>query len=380
MDRIYVDHAATTPLHPQVLTEMSTLLANHVGNPSSIHHFGRQGRAKLDEARSKIAAHLGTKEHNLVFTSGGTEAANLAVIGTALANQDKGKHIITTQIEHHAVLHSCQYLETLGFEVTYVPVNQSGQVELETLQECLREDTILVSIMYANNEIGTLQPIEQIGQLLREREIIFHTDAVQALGMIPLDLDSLPVDLLSASSHKINGPQGVGLLYADRHVRLQPLLHGGAQERNRRAGTENLAGLIGFAKAVELAYAELAPRQKKYAGFKKQLVASLREAGLPFTVNGHPEQSVAHILNISFAGIPADVMLMNLDMAGVAASSGSACTAGSLQPSHVLEAIYPEGDERISSAIRFSFGLGNTEEEIEKIAQHLTQIVQRIKS
>lgn len=380
MERIYVDHAATTPLHPQVLETMHAYLSNNFGNPSSIHFFGRKSRAVLDEARHRLATRLGAKESQLIFTSGGTEADNLAVIGSALANQDKGKHIITSQIEHYAILNSCHYLESLGFEVTYLPVNNLGQVDINKLKENLREDTILVSIMYANNEVGTLQPIQEIGNLLKEREILFHTDAVQAFGLTPLDLKTLPIDLLSVSSHKINGPQGVGCLYVGDKVQLKPLSLGGSQERKRRAGTENIAGILGFVEAVEIAYSELERNKSLYQSFKEKLLSILRSEEIDFQVNGHPEQCLAHILNISFTGVPAEIMLMNLDMEGIAASSGSACTAGSLKPSHVLEAMYPEGDGRITSAIRFSFGYGNTLEQVERIAQTIVKIVRRLQS
>lgn len=379
MERIYVDHAATTPLHPQVLKKVHAYLRDSFGNPSSIHYFGRKSRAVLDESRERLAARLRVKGSQLVFTSGGTEADNLAVIGSALANKEKGKHIITSQIEHYAILNSCHFLESLGFEVTYLPVNHLGQVDISKLEEHLREDTILVSIMYANNEVGTLQPIQEIGHLLKERGILFHTDAVQALGVTPLDLSKLPVDLLSLSSHKINGPQGIGCLYVGEQVRLKPIIHGGAQERNRRAGTENIAGVLGFVEAVEIAYSEMERNLSLYQSFKERLLSILQREEIDFQVNGDPDRSLAHILNISFMGVPAEIMLMNLDMEGIAASSGSACTAGTLQPSHVLQAMYPEGDERINSAIRFSFGYGNTLEQIEQVAQIIVKLVKRLK-
>lgn len=373
-----MDHAATTPVHPRVAEVMLPYLSGYFGNPSSIHSFGRKTRAVLDEARRRIAATVGTDVGQLVFTSGGTEADNLALVGVALANQEKGKHIITSTIEHHAVLHTCLFLEQLGFEVTYLAVNEYGQVRLKDVRENIREDTILVSIMYGNNEVGSIQPIQQIGELLREKEILFHTDAVQVFGMERIQFDALPVDLLSVSSHKINGPKGIGFLYADKNVRLKPILHGGAQERNRRAGTENIAAIIGFAEAVELAYGELKERHRRYISFRDKMLEVLDMQKVAYHVNGHRKDFLAHILNISFNGVKADAMLMNLDIEGIAASSGSACTAGSLQPSHVLESMYPQEDERIYTAIRFSFGLGNTIDQVEKVANTASNIVHRL--
>jgi cysteine desulfurase len=379
MSHIYVDHAATTPIHPQVVEAMLPYLETHFGNPSSIHAFGRNARSALDAARRTIATQLGIDPGQMVFTSGGTEADNMALIGVAMANKGKGKHIITSQIEHHAVLHTCSYLEELNFEITYLPVDSYGQVKLEDLKEAVREDTILVSIMYGNNEVGTIQPIEEIGQFLRSKGIYFHTDAVQAIGIEHLNIRELPVDLLSVSSHKVNGPKGIGLLYIAPQVKLKPLLFGGAQERNRRAGTENMAAIIGFAGALELAYEQLDERRKSYMSYRKKIVDILEQENIEFELNGHPEHFMPHIINLSFNGVKADALLMNLDLAGIAASSGSACSAGSLQPSHVIKAMHKD-DERVNSAIRFSFGLGNSEEQIEQVARKTAAIIQRMRS
>jgi cysteine desulfurase len=378
MNQIYIDHAATTPLHPQVLEAMLPYLDTHFGNPSSIHGFGRESRAALDQARRNLAETLGVEPGQLVFTSGGTEADNMALLGVAIANQHKGKHIITSAIEHHAVLHTCQHLEEMGFEVTYLPVDSYGQVHIGDLQNALREDTILVSIMYGNNEVGTIQPIIQIGELLKEQEVYFHTDAVQAFGIEQLDIKKMNVQLLSISSHKINGPKGIGLLYIAPKIQLHPLLFGGAQERNRRAGTENIAGIVGFAEAAKLAYEHIDERRKAYQGYRERLLELFAGAGVEYQLNGHPEQFMPHVLNVSFDGVRADAMLMNLDLEGIGASSGSACSAGSLQPSHVISAMH-KSEERVNSAIRFSFGLGNTMQEIEKVANTVVKIIRRLR-
>ncbi|GAA0354690.1 cysteine desulfurase family protein [Bacillus horti] len=377
MSGIYVDHAATTPVHPQVVQAMTPYMTELFGNPSSIHSFGQKARGALDQARRTIASLMNIQNGHLVFTSGGTESDNLAIIGTALANQAKGKHIITTQTEHHAVLHTCANLEELGFEITYLPVDEEGKVKIQDLVAALREETILVTLMYGNNETGTLQPITEIGQVLRDKGVTFHTDAVQALGVEQLDIHELPVDLLSLSAHKINGPKGVGLLYIRPDILIKPQLFGGSQERNRRAGTENLAGIIGFAEAIKLAYNEIAEKKELYQKYKDTMLRIFREANVRFTINGQVENGMPHILNVSFLGVKADAMLMNLDLEGVAASSGSACSAGSLQPSHVISAMTTD-QARIESAIRFSFGLGNTLEQIERTAETSVKIVQRL--
>lgn len=377
MKSIYVDHAATTPVHPQVVEAMIPFMTDYFGNPSSIHSFGQKTRGALEQARRTIVELTNMKKGHLIFTSGGTESDNLAIVGAALANQAQGKHIITTQIEHHAVLHACQYLEGLGFDVTYLPVDHTGRVRIEQVEAAIRPDTILATIMYGNNEIGTLQPIKEISHLLKQKEILFHTDAVQAFGIEKIDLTELPVDLLSCSAHKINGPKGVGFLYIAPDVSVQSLLHGGSQERNRRAGTENLPAIIGFAEAVKIAYAEMEEKREKYLQFKQTMLRIFQKSGLSYELNGTLEDSLPHIINVSFQGVKADAMLMNLDLEGVAASSGSACSAGSLQPSHVISAITTD-QNRVEGAIRFSFGLGNTLAEIEQVAEIMVRIVRRL--
>lgn len=377
MNRIYVDHAATSPIHPDVVEEMMPYYTEHFGNPSSIHQFGRKTRQLLDESRITAAKSIGAHPNNIMFTSGGTEADNAAIFGTAFAHRDQGKHIITTQIEHHAVLHACEELERQGFEVTYLPVDETGRISIQELKEALRDDTILVTVMYGNNEVGTLQDIPAIGELLKGHPAYFHTDAVQAYGVLPLHVDELNVDLLSISGHKINGPKGTGFLYIREGISISPSFFGGEQERKRRAGTENVAGIAGLAKAIAIAVEEGPIKAERYIGFKRTMLALFKEEGIEFLVNGHEEHSLPHVLNVSFPGVKSEVMLVNLDLAGIAASSGSACTAGSVEPSHVLTAMFGE-KERTKNAIRFSFGLHNTSEEIEKTARETAKIVKRL--
>ena len=378
MDRIYLDHAATSPMHPNVIDKMMAVMTSDFGNPSSIHAFGRQARHILDEARETIAASIGAGRNEIIFTSGGTEADNTALIGIAEANRAKGKHIITTMIEHHAILHTSQFLEKIGFDVTYLPVNESGLISIDDVQAALRDDTILVSVMFGNNEVGTIQPITEIGQLLKEHQAYFHTDAVQAYGLVPIDVNQLNIDLLSVSAHKINGPKGIGFLYVRDGVKLQPHTYGGEQERKRRAGTESVPAIVGLAEAVRIAQSEMEEKSKRYQGFKDILLAVFDEAGIQYDINGCLKKSLPHVLNVSFSGTNVESMLVNLDLAGVAVSSGSACTAGSIDPSHVLVAMFGKNSERTKNSIRFSFGLNNTEEEIQKAAFETVKIVNRL--
>lgn len=378
MERIYLDHAATTPMHPEVLSAMVKVLEAEFGNPSSIHHFGREARKILDDTRHELAQSIGTKANNIIFTSGGTEADNLAIIGYVENNRSKGSHIISSQIEHHAVLHSCEELEKRGFEVTYLPVDENGMVSVEAVQSALREDTILVTIMHGNNEVGTIQPISEIGGLLSEHQAVFHTDAVQAYGIEKIDVDDLKVDLLSVSAHKINGPKGVGFLYIRDGIKLARQLFGGEQERKRRAGTENVAAIAGFRKAVEISQNELESKRNTYNEFRNVFIDKLETSGISFQRNGILDKSLPHILNLSFPGTNVEAMLVNLDLSGIAASSGSACTAGSIDPSHVLVAMFGKESDRLTNSIRFSFGLNNTREQVEKAAEETAKIVQRL--
>jgi cysteine desulfurase len=378
LDRIYLDHAATSPVHPDVVERMIPFMTEVFGNPSSIHYFGRKSRQAVDEARTVVAKSIGAKESEIIFTSGGTEADNIALIGTAMANRHRGRHIITTMIEHHAVLRACEYLEKQGFEVTYLPVDEKGNVSLADVKAALRDDTILVSIMFANNEVGVLQPIREIGELLKDHQAYFHTDAVQAYGLVPIDVNDHHIDLLSVSSHKINGPKGIGALYARETVKLSPLFYGGEQERKRRAGTENVAGIVGFAKAVEIAQETMLHKQQEYRLMREAMLSIFAESGISYYVNGNQDHCLPHIVNVAFPGTNVESMLVNLDLAGIAASSGSACTAGSIDPSHVLVAMFGKGSERIRSSVRFSFGLGNTKEQIERAASETVKIVKRL--
>lgn len=378
MNRIYLDHAATSPVHPDVVKRMIPLMSEVFGNPSSIHFFGRQSRQAVDEARAVVAASLGAKESEIIFTSGGTEADNIALIGTAMANRHRGRHIITSMIEHHAVLRACQYLEKQGFEVTYLPVDEQGSVSPADVKAALRDDTILVSIMFANNEVGVLQPIREIGELLKDHQAYFHTDAVQAYGLVPIRVNDYHIDSLSVSAHKINGPKGIGALYVRETVKLSPLFYGGEQERKRRAGTENVAGIVGFAKAVEIAQETMSDKQQEYRLLRETMLSIFAESGISYAVNGSEDRCLPHIVNVAFPGTNVESMLVNLDLAGIAASSGSACTAGSIDPSHVLVAMFGKESERIRSSVRFSFGLGNTKEQIAKAATETVKIVKRL--
>ena len=379
MERIYLDHAATTPMHPRVIEIMMEVMNKNFGNPSSIHSFGREARHYIDLARETLARSIGAKENEIIFTSGGTEADNMALFGAAESNQHKGKHIITTQVEHHAVLHACQRLEKMGFEVTYLPVDEIGEISLDDLSTALREDTVLVSVMYGNNEVGTLQPIKEIGEILKSHQALFHTDAVQAYGIEDINVNEMNVDLLSVSAHKINGPKGTGFLYVRDKVKLVPRAFGGEQERKRRAGTENVAAIVGFQEAVKIASEERLVKREKYQGFKKTFVEKLAAHNIEFSINGLLEKSMPHVLNLSFPGTNVEAMLVNLDLAGIAVSSGSACTAGSIEPSHVLVAMFGKESDVLINSIRFSFGFNTTEDQIIKTAEETTRIVSRLK-
>ncbi|MEH7504987.1 cysteine desulfurase family protein [Neobacillus drentensis] len=379
MERIYLDHAATSPMHPKVIEKMYEVMKSSFGNPSSIHFFGREARHQIDLARSVLAESIGAKENEIIFTSGGTEADNMALFGVAETYQHNGRHIITSQAEHHAVLLACKKLEKMDFEVTYLPVDETGRISIDELRAALREDTILVSIMYGNNEVGTLQPITEIGQLLKDHQAKFHTDAVQAYGVENIDVNESLIDLLSVSAHKINGPKGLGFLYARSNVKLTPRSFGGDQERKRRAGTENVSSIAGFHEAVLIVNEERAAKRDKFHELKKTLMEKLRQLDVEFDINGSLEYSLPHVLNLSFPGTSVEAMLVNLDLAGIAVSSGSACTAGSIEPSHVLVAMFGNQSERLTNSIRFSFGFNTTTEEINKAAKEIAKVVSRLK-
>lgn len=378
MDRIYLDHAATSPVYPEIVDKMIPYMTEIFGNPSSTHFYGRQTRHVVDKARLVCAHSINANSNEIIFTSGGTEADNLALLGVARANRSKGNHIITTQVEHYAILQTCKVLEREGFEVTYLPVNETGRIEIHDVQEALTDKTILVSIMFGNNEVGTIQPIAEIGEILKEHHAYFHTDAVQAYGLIEIDVKSLNVDLLSISAHKINGPKGVGFLYSGTQVVFERLLTGGEQERKRRAGTENVANIVGLQYAVILAQTTRKQRIIQYEIYRNIMQTVFEREGVIFEVNGDSTHCLPHVFNVNFIGMDINSFLVNLDLAGIAVSSGSACTAGSISPSHVLVAMFGKNTTKIRSSIRFSFGLGNTNEQIEKAANEIVKIVRKL--
>lgn len=364
VEHIYLDHAATSPMAPQVIEAMTDVMASVFGNPSSIHSFGRQAHQYLETARQQIADYLTVSEEEIIFTSGGTEGDNMAILGTAMARQTEGKHIISTAIEHPAVLNTLRSLEKQGFEVSYLRVNEAGEISLEEFDALLRPDTILVTVMYANNEVGNLLPIKEIGERLREHPAYFHTDAVQAFGSQRIHPEELGIDLLSMSAHKINGPKGVGSLYKKNGVKIARIYQGGEQERKQRPGTENLAGIVGLATAVSLLTDEKkALDSQRYRDYLAQIESRLTEAGINYRINGS-QKRVPHVVNFSFPDRNSGSLLMKLDLQGVAVSTGSACTAGNVQPSHVLAAMYGSQGSALRESLRISFGAGNTLEEI----------------
>ncbi len=376
--KVYMDHAATTYTKPEVLEEMLPYFTEIFGNPSSVHGFGRQARRALDHARERTAKALNAQPSEIFFTAGGSESDNWAIKGTALANRDKGNHIITTAIEHHAVFDTCKFLEKNGFEVTYLPVDEYGMVAVDQLKEAITDRTILISVMFANNEIGTIQPIEEIGRIARERKIYFHTDAVQAVGNVPIDVEKLNIDMLSLSAHKFYGPKGVGALYIKRGVKILPYIHGGAQERNRRAGTENLPGIVGLGKAIELAVENMADHNARLTSMRDRLIREILSRVEYSRLNGHPTKRLPGNANFSFEFIEGEALLLSLDLKGIAGSSGSACTSGSLDPSHVLLAIgLPH--EIAHGSLRLTLGDDNTDEDIDYVIEVLPEIVTRLR-
>jgi len=379
MRNIYLDHNATTPVHPEVLEAMLPYLKEKFGNASSIHSFGREAKVALEDAREKVAKLFNCAPSEIYFTSGGTESDNLAVKGVAFANRNKGKHIITSSTEHHAVLESCKYLQKEGFETTFLLVDKFGFVDPDELGENIRNDTILVTIMHANNEIGTIQPIEELARITKEKGIYFHTDAVQSAGKLSLNTEKMPIDLASISGHKIYGPKGVGAIYIRKGVRITPLAHGGHHERSRRAGTENIPGIVGLGKAAEIALRDMGNQHQHLKSLTEAFLKKLNEKIMDISLNGHPEKRVSSTLNISFKGVEGESIILSLDMKGVAVASGSACTSGSLEPSHVLSALGI--DPAIAqSSIRFSFGRENTMEDVDYVCEVLPEIIERLRS
>jgi len=380
MDRfIYMDHNATTPTDSRVVDAMKPYFSKWYGNPSSVYKFAQQAQKAKELSRGKVAKILNAKPEEIVFTSGGTEADNFAIKGVAYANKEKGNHIITSKIEHHAVLNTCKWLEKQGFKVTYIGVDKYGIVDLDELKDAISDKTILISVMHANNEVGTIAPISEIAKLAKERGVYFHTDAVQSVGKIPIDVNELGVDLLSISGHKFYGPKGVGALYIRKGTQIAPLLHGGRHERNRRAGTENIPGIVGLGKACEITREEREGEAKRLKTLRDRLEKAVVEKIDDVIINGHPEKRLAGTLNICVKYVEGESMLLNLDYEGIAASSGSACTSGSLEPSHVLLALgIPP--EVAHGSLRFSLGHDNTEEDIDHVIEVLPPIVKKLRA
>lgn len=376
--RIYLDHSATTRVKPEVLEEMLPVYTDYYGNPSSIYSFGREAKKLVDQARMRVAKALGALPEEIFFTAGGSESDNWVLRGVSYANKNRGNHIITTSIEHHAILHTCEQLEKEGFEVTYLPVDSYGMISLEDLKAAITDKTILISVMYANNEIGTIEPIEEIGKIAKERNIYFHTDAVQAVGNVKIDVKAQNIDMLSLSAHKFYGPKGIGALYIRKGTRIANLIHGGGQERGKRAGTENVPGIVGLGKAIELATENIESYNEKLLKLRTKLINGVMEK-IPYTrLNGHPEKRLPGNANFCFQYIEGESLLLNLDMKGIAASSGSACTSGSLDPSHVLLAIgLPH--EIAHGSLRLTLGDENTEEDVYYVLEVLPEIVQRLR-
>ena len=375
---IYLDHAATTYVKPEVFEAMKPYFCEHFGNASSIYSLGRESKKAVEEAREKVAKALGAEPREIYFTASGSEADNWALKGIAAANKKKGNHIITSAIEHPAVLNSCKYLEGEGFEVTYLPVDNDGVISLEELKKAIKDTTILISIMFANNEIGTIQPIQEIGAIAREKGILFHTDAVQAIGNVAIDVQKMNIDLLSLSGHKFYGPKGVGALYVKKGVKISSFIHGGAQERGKRASTENLPGVIGLGKAIELASQNMEAYNKKLLELREKTIEGLM-AKIPYIrLNGHRTSRLPGNVNISFEFIEGESLLLMLDMMGVCGSSGSACSSGSLDPSHVLMAIgLPH--EIAHGSLRLTFGDDNTQEDVDYILEEIPKIVNKLR-
>lgn len=376
---IYLDNAATTRVNEEVLQEMLPYFRENYSNPSAIYSFAAEGSKALDRAREQAATLIGAKREEIYFTAGGSESDNWALKATAEAYKDKGRHIITSKIEHHAILHTCEYLEKNGYEITYINVDENGQILLNELEEAIRPDTILISIMAANNEIGTIQPIAQIGKLAHEKGVLFHTDAVQAYGHIPLDVDEMSIDILSASGHKLGGPKGVGIMYIRKGLKLRSFIHGGAQERRRRAGTSNVPGIVGFGKAAQIAGQSMKERSEKEIALRDHLINRVLEE-IPYSrLNGDKSNRLPNNANFCFRFIEGESMLILLDQLGICASSGSACTSGSLDPSHVLLAIgLPH--EIAHGSLRLTLSEETTLEEIDFVVDELKKIIERLRS
>lgn len=379
MKRIYLDYAATTPTRPEVVEAMLPYFTEGFGNPSSIYSFGQEAKAAVEQARTKVAKLIGAREEEVVFTSGGTEADNAALVGVALANESKGNHIITSAIEHHAVLETCEFLEKRGFTATHLPVDKYGLVDPDDVKKAITNKTILISVMHANNEVGTIEPIAEIGKIAREAGVYFHTDAVQTVGHIPVDVNKLGVDLLSISAHKLYGPKGVGALYIRRGTRLAPFIHGGGQEKQRRSGTENVPGIVGLGWAAELAGQELNEEAERLAALRDRLIKGLLERIDHIRLNGNPTDRLPNNVNISVDYVEGESMLLNMDLAGICVSTGSACSSAGGEPSHVLTAcgLLPE---QAHGSLRMTLGKWTEEQHIERVLEVLPGIVAKLRA
>jgi len=379
MRRIYLDYAATTPTHPEVVKAMLPYFTDAFGNPSSIHSYGQEAKGAIEEARAKVADLIGARGEEIVFTSGGTEADNFAIKGVAYANEGKGNHIITSAIEHHAVIETCKFLEKRGFLVTHLPVDEYGLVDPDDVKKVITDKTILISVMHANNEVGTIEPIAKIGKIAKEAGIYFHTDAVQTAGHIPVNVNELGVDLLAMSAHKLYGPKGVGALYIRKGTRLVAFMHGGEQERRRRASTENVPGIVGFGRAAELAKQEMSEEAELLTHLRDRLIKGILERIDHTRLNGHPVMRLPNNVNVSVDFVEGESMLLNLDLEGICASTGSACSSASLEPSHVLLAT-GLSHELAHGSLRFSLGKWTTEDEIERVLDVLPRIVAKLRA
>ena len=376
--KVYMDNAATTKLSPDVLNAMMPYLTDIYGNASSVHAFGREAREGVEHARNQVAAAINASPDEIFFTAGGTESDNMAIKGVAHKYAKKGKHIITTAIEHHAVLHTCEALEKEGYEVTYLPVDEDGLISVEQVRAAMRDDTLLVTVMFANNEVGTIEPIAEIGALCRERNVLFHTDAVQAVCHIPIDVRAMNIDLMSISAHKVHGPKGIGALYCRKGIVLEPVIVGGAQERKRRAGTENVAGIVGLGAAIERAHKNMSADMARVSALRDKLISGILKNIPHVKLNGHPTQRLPQNVNFSIRYIEGESILLMLDINGIAASSGSACTSGSLDPSHVLLAMgIPH--EIAHGSLRLTLSDMTTDEEVDYVLETLTKTVKRLR-
>ncbi len=379
MRRIYLDYAATTPTHPEVVEAMLPYFTDAFGNPSSIHSYGQEAKGAIEEARAKVAALIGARDEEIVFTSGGTEADNFAIKGVAYANESKGNHIITSSIEHHAVMNTCKFLEKRGFSVTYLPVDEYGLVDPSDVKKAITDKTILISVMHANNEIGTIEPLAEIGKITKEAGIYFHSDAVPTVGHIPVDVNELGLDLLSISAHKLCGPKGIGALYIRKGTKLVSFMHGGEQERKRRASTENVPGIVGFGKAIGLAQQEITKEAERLIYLRDKLIKGLLERIDHTRLNGHPVKRLPSNVNVSIDFVEGESMCLNLDLEGICVSTGSACSSSSLEPSHVLLAMgLPH--EQAHGSLRFTVGKWTTDEDIDKVLEVLPRIVAKLRA